>query len=93
MQQAAVKSIRESIEAARRLAKETTLDGCDLSDIEELMAPLEQELQRPLPNVQTLSTYLNSLLRSLRAQPSAHEVCLQLDEAMRDAGVPRDWRH
>jgi hypothetical protein len=88
-----VRQIREGVAAAQRFAQKSTLDGCDLSDIDEITVPLAQELERPHPNPQTLATYLNSLLRSLRAQPHAEEICAQLDEAMKASGIATDWQH
>jgi hypothetical protein len=58
-----------------------------------LIAPVETELRADRPNMQTLSTYLNSLAKSLRADPSSRSVCLQIDTAMRNAGVPTHWEH
>jgi ABC-type transporter Mla subunit MlaD len=88
-----VRQIREAVAAAQRFAQKSTLDGCDLSDIEEITSPLTHELERANPNKQTLATYLNSLLRSLRAQPHAKDICAQLDELMKQSGIPTDWQH
>lgn len=88
-----VKQIQDAVAAAQRFAQKSTLDGCDLSDIDEIAAPLAHELARPQPNTQTLATYLNSLLRSLRGQPHAAEVCAQLDEVMKASGIATDWQH
>jgi hypothetical protein len=86
-----VKHIREAVAAAQRFAHESRLEGCDAADIDELSESLEHELERPAPNAQTLSTYLSSLLRSLRAEPRAGQICSQLDDAVKEAGVPVDW--
>jgi hypothetical protein len=88
-----VKQIQDAVAAARHFAQKSTLDGCDLSDIDELASPLARELERPQPNTQTLATYLNSLLRSLRGQPHAEEICSQLDEVMKESGIATDWQH
>lgn len=93
MQRSSIERIRSALESARMAVRNGALDGCDVSDIEDVIAPVEQELEAPLPNVQTLATYLNSLARSLRAQPGAREACKQLDAAMRGAGVPTHWEH
>lgn len=82
-----VKHIREAVEAAQRFAHDAAFDGCDASDIDELSASLENELERPLPNPTTLSTYLNSMRRSLLPQHHGVEVVAQLDNAMRTAGI------
>ena len=82
-----LKKIRESIEAARGFAHETSLSGCDVSDIDEICDALENELKRPLPSLQTLATYMNSLVRSLRPQHHGAQIAAQLHEAMNDAGI------
>jgi ABC-type transporter Mla subunit MlaD len=88
-----VRQLREAVAAAQRFAQKSTLDGCDLSDIDEITSPLTHELERANPNTQTLATYLNSLLRSLRVQPHAAEICAQLDEVMKQSGIATDWQH
>ena len=89
----AIEGIRQALAAAREAAQRAGLDSCDLDDLEQVIAPAEAELDAPLPNVQTLTTYLNSLARSLRAAPAARAVVTQLDSAMRAAGVPTQWEH
>jgi hypothetical protein len=93
MERQAVEALRAAISAAREAARSASLDACDVDDIEEIIAPAVAELEQPLPNVQTLSTYLNSLARSLRSQDRARRIVLELDAAMRQAGVPTDWEH
>lgn len=80
----ALTSVHESLGRAQ-------FDSCDQSDVEELIERVEQELDAPLPNVQVIGTFLNSIARSLRAQPSAHEACSRIDEALRKVGVARTW--
>jgi hypothetical protein len=82
-----VKHIRETVEAAQRFAHDAVSDGCDVSDIDELAASVENELKRPLPNPTTLSTYLNSMRRSLFPQHHGVEMVAQLDQVMRTAGL------
>jgi hypothetical protein len=93
MDRAAIDNIRQALQAARGAARNAQMDSCDLDDLEDVLAPAEAELKSANPNVQTLSTYLNSAARSLRAIPSARNECLQLDAAMREAGVPTHWEH
>ena len=94
-----IASLQNAIQAARSAAQSaaseqgTSVDACDVSDIEEIIEPAISELERPLPNVQTLATYLNSLARSLRSQETARSAVVQLDAAMREAGVPTTWEH
>jgi hypothetical protein len=93
MERSAVENIRQALAAARASVQNAELSSCDVDDIEEIIAPVEAELAAKQPNPQTLSTYLNSLARSLRAEPRARSVVLQLDAAMRDAGVTTNWEH
>jgi hypothetical protein len=86
-----VKPIREAVAAAQRFAHAGPLQGCDAQDIDEIAAAVGHELERPAPNGQTLSTYLSSLLRSLRAEPRAEQIVAQLDDAVKKAGVPVEW--
>jgi len=85
-----VKNIREAVKLAERFAHGAAFDGCDVSDIDEMSSSLESELKRPLPNPVTLSTYLNSMRRSLRTQHHGVAVVAQLDQAMRAAGIAID---
>lgn len=85
--------IREATEAAHQFAHSGTFDGCDAGDIDEIVEPVEQELQKPMPSEELLGMYLNSLARSLRAVPAARSVVKQLDTAMRAAGLPTNWEH
>lgn len=93
MERNSVEEIRAALDAARDVARNGALDDCDIADIEELIAPVETELRSTRPNIQTLSTYLNSLAKSLRSDPGSRGVCMQIDAAMRNAGVPTHWEH
>ena len=87
MQPNHVKQIRETIDAAQRFAHQTSLSGCDASDIDEICEVLQNELKRPLPSAQMLATYMNSLVRSLRPQHHGAQIVAQLHDAMSGAGV------
>ena len=93
MERNSVEEFRAALDAARDVARNGALDDCDIADIEELIAPVETELRSTRPNIQTLSTYLNSLAKSLRSDPGSRGVCMQIDAAMRNAGVPTHWEH
>ena len=93
MDRQATEQIQQAIEAAREVAHSGAFDGCDADEIEEIIAPIETELRGPRPTIQTLTTYLNSLAKSLRADPSTRGVCMQIDSAMRNAGIPTHWEH
>ena len=93
MDRTALEEIQQALDAARQAAHDGQFDSCDISDLEEIIAPVESELRTTQPNKQTLSTYLNSLARSLRGSPSNRALCLQIDAAMRHSGVPTHWEH
>jgi len=88
MEHAAIESLRAAVQAAKKLVHSTELDGCDLDDLDEVIASVDRELGRPTPNKNTLSTYLSSLVRSLRSQSHAHEVRNQIESAMGEAKIP-----
>jgi hypothetical protein len=93
MERAQVEDLRNTLTEIRAVARGAGLDDCDLADLEEVIAPAEAELRSNLPNVNTLATYLNSVARSLRANPTGRAACMQLDAAMRRANVPTHWEH
>ena len=93
MERSSLEEIQSVIAAARNAARNGQLNGCDAADIEEIIDPVENELQAPRPNTQTLTTYLNSLARSFRADRSNRALCMQIDAAMRNAGIPTNWEH
>lgn len=86
-----VRPIREAVEAAQGFAHSSKqLNASDVDDIDQIIARLKQELNRPLPKPGTLGTYLNSLLRSLRTQHHAGPVVSQLVKVMNDADIPAE---
>ena len=89
MEQAALDGIRQAVRGTRKVVHTAKLDSCDVDDIDEVISALEQELARPHPNKNTLATYLNSLARSLRSEPQAGDAYSQLNDAMREAGIPQ----
>jgi hypothetical protein len=93
MQRIHVDQLRQAIQTVRDAIRRANLDTCDTGDLEEIIEPVERELSATDPNPMTLSTYLNSLARSLRAEPDARNAVMQLDAAMRNSGVPTQWEH
>lgn len=93
MNPSAATHIRQAVQLARDASRPAMFDSCDRSDLDEVMEAVEEELDRPRPNEQTLSSYLNSLARSLRADRVSGDVCLELDCAMREAGLLIDRQH
>jgi hypothetical protein len=85
--------LRTAIGATRELLTELPSDACDIEDVEELLAWAERELAKPLPSVATLAVPLNSVARSLAAEPEGRKATLTLDAAMREAGIVTNWEH
>ncbi|MFL6577073.1 MAG: hypothetical protein ACJ8MR_10665 [Povalibacter sp.] len=69
-----------------------TLSGCDKDDMFELMERIDSELNSSHPNQQTVAMFLNSIARSLRSEPEARQICMELDDAMRRSGLPSTWQ-
>jgi hypothetical protein len=86
-------SIRQVLLDAEDALQALDLDGCDVSDVQEIIDKALAELDHPTPNVATLGTYLNSIARSLRSQSGVRTVVMELDAAMRDANVATTWEH
>jgi hypothetical protein len=93
MNQVMIDELRDALAATREVAHCVQLDNCDVADLEDVIAPASAELATDRPNVATLGTYLNSLARSLRSEPAARKAVMQLDAAMRNAGITTQWEH
>jgi hypothetical protein len=88
MDKAAIERIRKAVQTAHDVVHTAKLDSCDVDDIDEVIDAVNLELARASPNRGTLATYLNSLARSLRSEPPASDAYIELNQAMRHAGVP-----
>lgn len=88
-----VSSIRQVLGDVCDALTEVRVDDCDLAEIQEIIVRASVELEQSRPSVATLSTYLNSLARSLRFEPNARTLVVELDAAMRAAHVPTNWEH
>lgn len=86
-------SIRQILLDVEAALETMDLDPCDTSEVQDIVDMTRAELDRPLPNVSTLGTYMNSIARSLRSQPNFRTVVMELDAAMREAHVPTTWEH
>lgn len=69
-----------------------TFPRCDQEDVMELIDRVEEQLHCSHPNAALMCTFLNSIARSLRAQPEAREVCLTIEQAIEVAGMPSTWQ-
>jgi len=84
--------IHQALAAVHDTVGTLTFPRCDQDDMFELMDRVEAELSLPHPSAQTISTFLNSIARSLRNQPEAREACLRIEAVMERTGLPSNWQ-
>jgi len=65
-----------------------TFPSCDQEDLIEAIDSVEEQLHVRHPNVALMCRFLNSIARSLRAQPEARDACLAIEDAISKAGMP-----
>jgi hypothetical protein len=87
-----VEAIHEALVAVQQAVLTMTFPRCDQEDMVELIDRVEAELRASHPNVPLMCTFLNSIARSLRAQPEAREACLTIEGAIGAAGMPSTWQ-
>jgi hypothetical protein len=85
-------AIHEALVAVQQAVTSMTFPSCDQEDMIELIDRVESELHAPHPNVPLMCTFLNSIARSLRAQPEARDACLTIEGAIGAAGMPSTWQ-
>jgi hypothetical protein len=85
--------LRAAIGVTRERLTELGCDAGEAEDLEALLGWAERELDKPLPNSATLAVPLNSVARSLAAEPAARDITLTLDAAMREVGISTSWDH
>ncbi len=88
---AAQDRIRKAVDTAKQAAHTVSLDGCDVGDLDEAFEAVDQQLDSPHPNANTLTLDLNSIARSLVTVPQARRACDAIDAALRGAGLPATW--
>lgn len=86
-------AIRQVLRDVRAAMQDLDGESCDAKDVQEIVDKATAELDAPQPNTATLSTYLNSIARSLRAEQRVRTLVMELDAAMRAANVPTNWEH
>jgi hypothetical protein len=84
--------VHQALAAVHDTVGSLTFPSCDQDDIFELIERVEAEIDAAHPNTQIIGTFLNSIARSLRAQPEAREACLRIEEAIEQVGVPSTWQ-
>jgi len=85
-------AIHQALVAVQQSVTSMTFPSCDQQDLIELIDRIEVELQSKHPNVPLMCTFLNSIARSLRAQPEARDACLVIEDAIGAAGMPSTWQ-
>ena len=58
----------------------------------EAIDRVEEQLHANHPNLALMCRFLNSIARSLRAQPEARDACLLIEDAIGKAGMPSTWQ-
>jgi len=92
MDGAQASAIHQALVSVQDAVTQMTFSSCDKDDVLELIERVENELHSPHPNLALMCTFLNSIARSLRAQPEAREACLAIEEAIEKAGMPSTWQ-
>jgi hypothetical protein len=92
MESEQVDAIHHAVTAVQQAVLTMTFPSCDQQDVVDLIDRVEEELHAKHPNVALLCTFLNSIARSLRAQPEAREACLTIEGAIGAAGIPSTWQ-
>ncbi len=87
-----LEAIHQALSAVQQAVLTMTFPSCDQLDVVELIDRVESELHSHRPNVPLMCTFLNSIARSLRAQPEARDACLTIEGAIGAAGMPSTWQ-
>jgi len=87
-----LETIHQALVSVQHAVLAMTFPSCDQGDVVELIDRVESELHASHPNIPLMCTFLNSIARSLRAQPEAREACLTIEEAIGAAGMPSTWQ-
>jgi hypothetical protein len=85
-------AIHQALSAVQSAVTGMTFPWCDQEDLRRLIDRVEEQLHSSHPNTALMCTFLNSLARSLRAQPEAREACLTIEQAIEAAGMPSTWQ-
>jgi len=85
-------AIHQALVAVQQAVLQMTFPSCDQDDVVELIDRVEYELHARHPNIALMCNFLNSIARSLRAQPEARDACLTIEGAIGAAGMPSTWQ-
>jgi len=85
-------AIHQALVAVQHAVTSMTFPVCDQEDLIEAIDSVEAQLHTNHPNVALMCRFLNSIARSLRAQPEARGACLAIEDAIGKAGMPSTWQ-
>ena len=85
-------AIHQALVAVQHAVTSMTFPSCDQEDLIEAIDSVEEQLHVSHPNVALMCRFLNSIARSLRAQPEARDACLAIEDAISKAGMPSTWQ-
>lgn len=85
-------AIHQALVTVQHAVTSMSFSGCDQDDLIEVIERVEDELQHSHPNATLMCQFLNSIARSLRAQPQARAACLAIEAAIGKAGMPSTWQ-
>src|SRR6201987_1089386 len=86
-------AIHQALVAVQHAVTSMTFPSCDQEDLIEAIDSVEAQLHANHPNVALMCRFLNSIARSLRAQPEARDACLAIEDAIGKAGIPSTWQY
>jgi pyruvate/2-oxoglutarate dehydrogenase complex dihydrolipoamide acyltransferase (E2) component len=85
-------AIHQALVSVQLAVTSMTFPSCDREDLIEAIDRVEEQLHHGHPNLALMCRFLNSIARSLRAQPEAREACLAIEDAIGKAGMPSTWQ-
>jgi hypothetical protein len=85
-------AIHQALVAVQHAVTSMTFPSCDQEDLIEAIDRVEEQLHTSHPNLALMCRFLNSIARSLRAQPEARDACLAIEDAIGKAGMPSTWQ-
>src|ERR1700683_1761362 len=81
-------AIHQALVSVQHAVTSMTFPSCDQEDLIEAIDRVEEQLHNTPPNLALMCRFLNSIARSLRAQPEARDACLAIEDAIVKAGMP-----
>ncbi len=85
-------AIHQALVAVQQAVTSMSFPSCDQEDLIEAIDRVEEQLHVHHPNLALMCRFLNSIARSLRAQPEARHACLAIEDAIGKAGMPSTWQ-